>query len=257
MLKLALIYSNEEDLQNLKKWINKFNWIKISGEFTGITAALATLGQGDTDLVICDGNKSEEALFGQIMNYRYLPPFIFTGEEEGQFMNYKNTLFFLKQPFSYDGISFALKKYLYLKDYFTKESTALLAEKNKQACNRNNKRLIVTKGCEYILIDHHEIAYIFHQDEKTTVIDLNNNRYLIRESPARLKNIFNTEGFYTDSSHLLLNINAVKSYISDKHEKVEVKFTNSKIEPLALDSKDSDKFKEWINNFQYAESEGE
>jgi hypothetical protein len=104
MLMLALIYNNDEDLQNLKKWISKFNWVKISGEFTNIASTLETIEQADTDLVICDANKSKEALFGQIMNYRHLPPFIFTGEEEGQFMNYKNIFFFLKKPFSYEGI---------------------------------------------------------------------------------------------------------------------------------------------------------
>jgi DNA-binding LytR/AlgR family response regulator len=133
-----------------------------------------------------------------------------------------------------------------------KESKILFAEKNNHTCYLNKKRLIVKKGCEHILINCHEIACIFNDDKKTIVIDRNGNKYSICIAANELEVVLDPEEFF-NSRHLFLNVNAIKSYIFNNDEKVEIKFINSKIDPLVLSSKDAINFKKWVENLQYTE----
>lgn len=143
------------------------------------------------------------------------------------------------------------QKTILINNYLSIQSLAELeielAEPAVKKQNDGGNRIIVRKGCEFLVFRFDDIAYFFIENGLSYLVDKANHYKYITAKPLRdFETNINSKNFFRVNKKFLVHIDSVVKFRPAKRGKLLLMINPDPNEPIIISQLKAHSFKEWI-----------
>lgn len=198
------------------------------------------------DLAFVDIRLSDDHAFEIFRKHPVQFPVIFTTAYDQYLMESFefNSIDYLLKPITEQKLKRSLEKIRTLERHFIQENILKLLD---QSSARNNGRIVVRKGTEFIALPYDEIAYFFTEHKIVFVRDNHGRQMIVDKNLGELEQVLDPNQFFRVNRKFLVHQKSIERFKPD-NGKIRVFLKPEMKEDVHVSKETAPEFRKWIGS---------